>query len=151
MRKNWIFIFGFLLATITQVAAQSTISEDWIVGTWVPSSGKARIKIEKIGTKYYGKTVWLQTPNDANGNPKTDVQNPDESLRNAPRLGLRIMKDFVYEGDGVFKDGTVYDPEKGKTYCGKITITDQNTLSMRGYLCNASLLGRTDTWTRYTE
>lgn len=126
------------------------ISESMVVGVWTPGHGKARVKIEKIGNKYYGKTVWLKEPNDANGKPKTDIENPEPSLRNQPRLGLRVLKDFVYDGDGVFTDGTVYDPEKGKSYCGKITITSANTLEMRGHICGFRFLGREDTWTRYT-
>jgi hypothetical protein len=28
---------------------------DRLLGVWEPSNGRARVKIEKIGTKYYGK------------------------------------------------------------------------------------------------
>lgn len=122
---------------------------DRVLGTWVPSHGKARIKIEKIGSKFFGKSVWLKEPNDDQGNPKTDVNNPDPTLRNQPRLGLRIMKDFVYEGDGIWSGGTVYDPEKGKTYCGKIKWIDADHLDLRGSICGFTLLGRTDTWSRF--
>ena len=50
--------------------AQNTES-DRLLGVWEPSNGKARVKIEKIGEKYYGKIVWLREPNDPNtGQPK---------------------------------------------------------------------------------
>jgi uncharacterized protein (DUF2147 family) len=140
----------FLGICLSWFAGTAQSSEaDRIVGTWVPSHGKARVKIEKIGSKYFGKSVWLKEPNDANGNPKTDINNPDPALRNQPRLGLRIMKDFVYEGEGVWSGGTVYDPEKGKTYCGKIKWIDADHLDLRGSICGFNLLGRTDTWTRF--
>lgn len=126
-----------------------TNEADKILGTWLVKDGKSHIKIEKIGTKYFGKVVWLKEPNDPEtGKPETDDKNPDESLQNTPILGLRIMKDFVYEGKGVFKSGNVYDPNKGKTYCGKITLIDNNTLDLRGSICGFSILGRTETWTR---
>ncbi len=140
----------FLGICLSWFAAPTQATEaDRIIGTWVPSHGKARVKIEKIGTKFFGKTVWLKDPNDDKGNPKTDINNPDPALRNQPRLGLRIMKDFVYEGEGVWSGGTVYDPEKGKTYCGKIKWIDADHLDLRGSICGFSVLGRTDTWTRF--
>lgn len=140
-----------LIATIgLQMALSAQVKEDWILGVWTVGDGSARVKVEKIGSKYYGKTIWLKEPNGKDGKPKVDAKNPDAGLRNTPRLGLRIMKDFVYEKDGVFTGGNIYKPDEGKTYCGKITIKDQNTLSLRGYICGMKVLGKTQTWTRYT-
>jgi uncharacterized protein (DUF2147 family) len=151
-RMNSFMMCAFVMfITVGQLIAQNA-EADRIVGVWVPSHGKARVKIEKIGNKYFGKTIWLKTPNDpATGKPSTDKMNPDESLRSQPRLGLRIMKDFVYEGKGIWEDGSVYDPEKGKTYCGKITFVDNDHIELRGHICFMPFLGRTDTWTRFKE
>jgi uncharacterized protein (DUF2147 family) len=147
MRK---ILFIVIVHLLLSVAVKAQISEDWIVGIWTTGNGSARVKIEKIGSKYYGKTIWLKEPIDSKtSKPKLDKNNPDDALKNTPRLGLRIMKDFVHDGNGVFSGGNVYDPEKGKNYCGKITVKDQNTLSMRGYICGVKLLGKTDTWKRY--
>jgi uncharacterized protein (DUF2147 family) len=149
MKKVVITFFAFLCLS---VIANAQVSEDWIVGVWTTGNGSARVKIEKIGSKYYGKTIWLKEPNDkATGKPKLDKNNPDAALKNTPRLGLRIMKDFVHDGNGVFSGGNVYDPDKGKTYCGKITVKDKNTLSMRGYICGFKALGKSDTWKRYNN
>ena len=46
----------------------------------------------------------------------------------------------------VYTGGSVYDPDSGKTYCGKITFKGSK-LDMRGYLCSFSLFGKTETWT----
>lgn len=140
-----------LLVCMIQGLSYAQIKPEMVIGVWTPGHGNARVQIEKINDKYYGKSVWLREPNDpATGKPKKDVNNPTESLRNTPRLGLTVLKDFVYEGDGVFANGTVYDPESGKTYCGKITIKGATTLDMRGSICSFKLLGKTDTWTKYT-
>lgn len=145
----------FVLSVLTVFAATASFAQDIdpdkIIGVWVTADGGARVKIEKIGTKYFGKTVWLKEPLDENGNPKVDAKNPDPKLRNQPRIGLRILKDMVYDGKGIFKGGNVYDPKKGKTYCGKITMKDDNTLDLRGHLCGFGILGRTSKWTRYQE
>jgi uncharacterized protein (DUF2147 family) len=148
--KNWI-IFSFLLMGST-IAAMAQVSDpDKLLGIWTVEDGSARVKIEKIGTKYFGKTIWMKEPNDENGKPKVDINNPDASLRNQPRIGLRIMKDFEHEGKGIFKNGNIYDPKKGKTYCGKITMKDNDHLDLRGSICGFGMLGRTSSWTRYKE
>lgn len=128
-------------------SAYSQDSSDEIVGIWEPSSGKARVKIDKIEDKYYGRIVWLREPNDENGNPKKDKNNPDETLRVKPLLGYRMLREFTYSGDKVWENGTIYDPESGSTYSCTITMTDDNTLEVRGYI-GVSLFGRTDVWKR---
>ena len=137
---------AIMLLVGTMTYAQNTADD--LVGLWEPSSGKGRVKIEKIGDKYYGKVVWLRIPIDPETNQKKlDKANPDPALRSRPRLGLRLLKDFVFDGDGVWSGGTIYDPESGSTYNCKITMTDNNTLSIRGYI-GVSLFGKTDTWKR---
>ena len=121
---------------------------DKLVGVWKPSEGNAMVKIDKIGNKYYGRIVWLQEPNDESGNPKTDVNNPDESLRDTPLKGYRILKDFVYDAEeGLWKDGTIYDPKNGSTYNCVIELKDDNTIEVRGYI-GTKMFGRTDVWSR---
>lgn len=145
---NGLIIALFLLAGNT--FAQGIDNPDLILGVWIPKNGKSHVKIEKVGTKYYGKVVWLKEPNDPKtGLPKTDDKNSDPNMRNQPIMGLRIMKDFTYMGDGVFKDGRVYDPNDGKTYCGKITIISADEIDLRGSICGFSILGRTETWKRH--
>ena len=149
MKKLLITSLLIIVAGTTLLA--QTNEADKLLGTWTVEDGSARVKIEKIGTKYFGKTVWMKEPNDEQGKPKVDANNPDVSLRNQPRIGLRIMKDFQYEGKGIFKNGNIYDPKKGKTYCGKITMKDDDHLDLRGSICNFGMLGRTSSWTRYKE
>lgn len=148
--KKLLVISFILVSSIMNTMAQNA-EADKLLGVWTVEDGSARVKIEKIGSKYFGKTIWMKEPNDENGKPKVDVNNPDANLRNQPRIGLRIMKDFEYEGKGVFKNGNIYDPKKGKTYCGKITVKDDDHLDMRGSICGFGMLGRTTSWTRYKE
>ncbi len=129
------------------ILAQS--NPDDLLGLWTAGSGKVHVKIEKVGNKYYGKIVWLKIPIDPiTQKPKTDKNNPNESLRNTPLKGCRILKDFESKGEGVWKNGTIYDPENGKTYSCYIKMRDINTLDIRGYI-GISAIGRTDVWKRY--
>lgn len=121
---------------------------DRLVGVWEPSHGKAKIKIDKIGEKYYGKIVWLREPLDPDTKkPKVDKNNPDEKVRTTPLRGYRILKDFEYTAENEWTEGTIYDPENGSTYNCIIKMTDENTLDIRGYI-GISTFGRTDIWKR---
>lgn len=139
-------LISFLFFSISY--AQNPAEANRLVGVWEPSHGKAKVKIDKIGDKYYGKIVWLKTPIDEEtGEAKVDKNNPDEKLRNTPLRGYRILKDFTYAGKDEWDEGTIYDPENGNTYSCTIKMTDENTLDIRGYI-GISALGRTDIWKR---
>ena len=111
-------------------------------------SSKIQIYQGKDG-KFYGKIIWLNEPIDkSTGKPQTDTENPNQKLRNTPVQGLVILNGFEPDpaDKNIYKGGTVYDPDSGKTYCGKITFKG-NKLDLRGYICSFSLFGKTETWT----
>lgn len=144
MKSFWL-LCGLLATMLTTATAQD--NGDQLIGLWEPSNGKARVKVEKIGSKYYGKIVWLREPNDPQTQqPKVDKNNPDESMRSVPLKGYRMLKDFVFKS-GEWTDGTIYDPESGSTYSSVIKVKDENTLDIRGYV-GVKALGRTDVWKR---
>lgn len=150
MKKMSYFLslFFILCLSLQLSVAQDAAEADRLVGVWEPSNGKARVKVDKLGDKYYGRIVWLKEPNDPQtGEPKTDKNNPDESLRSTPLRGYRMLKDFVYKGDGVWEEGTIYDPENGNNYNCIIKLKDENTLDIRGFI-GIQTFGRTDEWKR---
>lgn len=122
---------------------------DKIVGVWEVGSGKARVKISKYGDKFGGKIVWLKEPTYADGTKKVDKNNPDETKRSTPLLGYNNLLGFSYKGKSEYDGGTIYDPENGNVYNCNISLKDDNTLEVRGYI-GVSLFGRTDTWKRVT-
>jgi uncharacterized protein (DUF2147 family) len=141
-----LLVFSFFAGSIS--AFQDDKTPDKILGLWEVGSGKARVKMFQYGNKFGGKIVWLKEPNYPDGSgPKVDKNNPDESLRKKPLLGYTNLSGFEAKGDGKYEGGTIYDPENGSTYNCVITMTDENTLEVRGYI-GVSLFGRTDTWKR---
>jgi uncharacterized protein (DUF2147 family) len=143
-----IAFFAMVLAKPSEIKAQDAEGGDALIGVWEPSHGKARIKIDKIADKYYGRIVWLKEPNDPDtGEPKLDKNNPDESMQSAPLRGYRMLKDFEYNSNGEWVEGTIYDPENGNTYSSVIKLKDNNTLDIRGYI-GMKTFGRTDEWKR---
>lgn len=122
-------------------------NKDAIMGKWLNASGEGQIMIYKKANMYSGKLVWLKSPEDEKGNPKMDSKNPKVSQRSRSLTGLEILQNFKYEGDGVWEDGTIYDPKTGKTYSCKLSMISSDQLDVRGFV-GISLLGRTETWTR---
>lgn len=153
MRKLFFFCLLLTTAFVAQqmpVQAQS-ITADMLVGVWEPSHGRAKVKIEKVGNKYHGTIIWLKIPIDpATNKPKLDKNNPDANARKKPLIGVQLLKNFTYEGNGEWENGTIYDPENGKTYSCVINAKDKNTLDIRGYI-GIKAIGRTDVWKRVPE
>src|SRR5574343_846099 len=117
MRKSLLFTMLVALTTLLTSFVNQDAAGDRLIGVWEPSNGRARVKVEKIGSKYYGKIVWLKEPNDpTTQKPKVDKNNPDASMQNVPLKGYRLLKDFIYSGKDEWTEGTIYDPENGSTY-----------------------------------
>ena len=150
--KKILIKFGLMKQIITVVLLLAGISlsaqtkADNIIGVWL-TGGKepARIQVYRSGDKYYGKIVWLKYP-EANGGPRLDKNNPDKNKQSQRIVGLVILKDFRFENEE-WNDGSIYDPESGKTYKCKLSLKDNGTLNVRGYI-GISLFGRTETWVR---
>ena len=125
---------------------------DDVRGTYWNGEKTAHIRIYRaVNGKYYGKIEHLVEPNDENGNPKKDPNNPNKELRDQARLGMVIMKSFEWnEKEKKWEDGTIYDPNNGKTYDGYMRFEgdDKGTLYLRGYVMGMTWLGRTSEWER---
>jgi uncharacterized protein (DUF2147 family) len=134
-------------STRTVSAQQKSAEADGILGVWLTEEGTSKIEIYKCGeAEYCGKISWLKEP-EANGKPRVDDKNPDESLRARPLQELVILRGFVYDEDNVWRGGKIYDPKSGNDYTAKITLVDANNLDLRGYVL-IPLFGRTSKWTR---
>lgn len=130
----------------------NTIVADDIKGTYWNAEKTAHIRIYKAKNgKYYGKIEHLVEPNDENGNPKKDPENPKDELKSRDRLGMVIMTSFDWnESEKKWDDGHIYDPSNGKTYDGyaRFEGDNKNKLYLRGFVMGMSWLGRTSEWER---
>ena len=90
-------------------------------------------------SKYYGKLVWNKTAD------KLDINNPDKTQHTVLIRGKELLKNFDYDGSGLWHNGTIYDPKNGKTYSCKVTRDEKGNLNVRGFI-GVSLIGRTSYW-----
>jgi uncharacterized protein (DUF2147 family) len=142
------------ILVLVYAATSFASGPDDILGIWNNEEKDAKIEIFKCGERYCGKIVWLREPDYATGStegkagtPKLDHNNPDPALQTKAIIGLPIVREFSYSGDNRWINGTVYDPENGKLYRGKMTLISASRLDLRGFI-GISLIGRTTTWTR---
>ena len=139
-------IVPVLMLLVSVVGTQVVKAQsDKIEGVWLNEEKDAKIQIYKARDgKFYGKIVWLKDPME-NGKPKTDKKNPKDQLKAQPLVELVILKGFNMDGN-TYEDGTIYDPNNGKTYDCKMTYKGK-TLAIRGFI-GLSLFGRTTVWQR---
>jgi uncharacterized protein (DUF2147 family) len=143
MRRPTLILF--ILLFISQIVIAQNATD--IVGRWQSAHGNGQIQIYKKADLFFGKIAWLSEPNDEAGNPKRDIKNPTKNLQSRPIIGLEVLKDFRYKGQGVWTNGEIYDPKSGNTYNCQMTLIGPNKLNIRAFF-GLNILGRTETWTR---
>jgi len=134
----------FLSLLIGPVLAQK--GEDKVIGQWFNEEKDAKVEIYKENGKYFGKVVWLESPNNEAGTPKLDTKNPVEELQTRPVLGLLLLKDFIYD-DEEWEEGEIYDPKSGKTYSCYMEFESEKVLIIKGYI-GVKWIGKTTYWTK---
>lgn len=143
MKSSWVWLIGAVLMAVSPGYAADA---DAILGAWYTKDSKALVEIFHSGERYDGRITWLKEPTYEDGTPKIDKNNPDESRRQDPIIGLTLVKGFVYKGGQQWADGTIYDPDNGKTYSCKMTLKGDE-LHVRGFI-GISLIGRSQVWRR---
>ncbi len=137
---------AILIAGFRLLSFSADDNGDRILGMWLTASKNARIQIYKANGAYYGKIHWANDLYESDGKKlRLDLKNEDKSKRSRTIKNLVLLNNFKFQ-DGIWTDGTIYDPQNGKTYKCKITLSGSK-LSIRGYI-GISLLGRTEVWTR---
>ncbi len=115
------------------------------VGVWADENGDSNIRIAPCGQALCGSVVWLKAPTDDTGRPKTDINNPDETLRNRRLLGLKIIAGLKFDSDNSSLKGKVYNADDGKVYDLYLKPAGQ-TMEVEG--CLLQILCDTQIWTR---
>ena len=140
-------VCGALIAAlvVTGFAADSVADP---LGVWLTGTKKGHVKLYPCNNdkdKLCGEIVWLRRPLGDDGKPRRDVHNEDESLRDRPLMGIQVVWDLAYQGDGEWDDGEIYNAEDGETYDAEMEEIDANTLEVSGcvwFIC------KTQTWER---
>ncbi|CDC64469.1 uncharacterized protein BN777_01996 [Bacteroides sp. CAG:770] len=133
-------IISAILVLCTVMAFAQTNDADRILGTYLSENKTGKVEVTKQNGKYIGTLVWTVVEG------AKDEKNPDASLRKRTLKGVVILKDMTYD-NGIWKNGTIYDPESGNTYKATIKLKSDGNLTLRGYI-GVPALGRNSVWTR---
>lgn len=141
-------IMRILLVWMCVLFAFAKANSQDITGTWKTIDDetgvvKSHVTIYEKNGKFYGKVSKILD--------KTHGDNPlcvecTGSKKDQPILGMLILNGLEKKGTS-YKDGTILDPQNGKSYDCKMWLNEDNPnlLMVRGYIL---LLYRTQTWQR---
>ena len=108
-------------------------------GDWLVADRSAVIRISSCGTALCGVIAWAREPG-------RDEHNPDRSKRNASIVGVSILQGMKPSAAGRW-DGTIYNPQNGKTYKGHLILKSADVLRIEGCVLGGIFCGGED-WTR---
>ena len=149
LAKFW--IFGMAAAVVLAGAAPRDVwAQSDIIGRWVPPEQDSIIEVYQCGDEVCGRIATLNEPMDDDGKPKVDLNNRDEALQGRPILGMELLSGFSSKKPGSYRGGKIYNPRDGKLYKANLTLLDDGTLKIRGYV-GVPALGQTQFWSRSAD
>lgn len=114
----------------TVVLSGLALADEAASGIWMLNSGKVTVRIAPCGASLCGAIVGLAKPLDKKGSPKVDKENPKESLRKRPLMGLTIMANMKPAGGNKWR-GTIYNADDGRTYSSYMDLSG-NKMKVKG-------------------
>jgi len=145
---RWGLILSGLLACLSPSMGRAAATADVSsaagpseLGLWLSGGKDGVFSIERCGsngTALCGKLVGMDY----------DGEMPKDTWGRA-ECGLWMLTDFVPVEDHKW-GGHILDPRSGRVYQAYIWLSEPNVLKLRGYVLGMPLLGKTETWTRYT-
>ncbi|MEX1108027.1 MAG: DUF2147 domain-containing protein, partial [Dongiaceae bacterium] len=109
-------------------------ADESLLGVWLYENQRIHIEIFPCEDRFCGKIVWLKFPNDDQGEPITDIENPDPALRDRALMGLLLLKDLRQTGPRSWEDGQIYNPDDGQHYQADMEMRADGIVDMRAYV-----------------
>lgn len=141
MKKSIVFSLVVFFAMIFNAQSQ-TVFGKWKTIDDETGQAKSIVEIYEKAGKIYGKIIDIVNP-EKRKNLCSKCSGED---KNAPILGLIIIKGLVKDGDE-YNGGKILDPVKGEEYKCLIALEGKDKLKVRGFV-GVSLFGRTQYWYR---
>jgi uncharacterized protein (DUF2147 family) len=151
--------FAALACFVTLWLVPATIAagadDERIIATWQTETG-GHVTISNCGNAYCGRVTKVVIPPfiawrfskelaQLDGQPVPDYLNSDPSLRNRPIQDLQVLT-ISPTGQPDTYEGTLYNPEDGNTYSGRVQVLDENHLRVDG--CVLRVLCASQQWVR---
>jgi len=131
--KNYIAI-GVCL-TLTSLFSVISVAEDSVTGKWQTepsdSGGRVHVQIEPCGDKLCGTIV-------------SAINSDGVVSKTYEHLGKQMVKGMKKKGPASYAGGTIWAPDKNKTYKSKMRLADSGNLIVKGCV---AFICRTQIWT----
>lgn len=145
MRKILVIGITCLLWCSLQLSAQN---KDAILGYWLDEKQETVVRVYEDNGLFFGKIEWIKDSLDVFGNPTRDVLNDEPDLRSRTVLGTDMLIGFEWDGEDTWRKGEIYYYQTGNDYNGKISLSEDGDLKLKGYFSILFFLGKTKTWKR---
>jgi uncharacterized protein (DUF2147 family) len=138
------FISFSLFFWIGLLAYSQSCSGLWITIDDATGYKKSIVELYKKDGVLYGKVVYIYKR--GKDGPNSKCTECSGKLYNQPVMGMLIVKQMQWSGSQ-WEDGTILDPDNGKTYTCSMWLNENNTdkLNVRGYI---GPFYRTQEWVR---
>ncbi len=113
-------------AALLAVSAAGAYAGD-VKGDWMRTDGKAKVRFASCGDAVCGSISWLRDPNDPG------------------KVGQQVFFDMKPRGENIWA-GSAFNPEDGKTYSGKMTLSGDRLVTAGCVL--GGLICKSLNWTR---
>jgi len=138
------FLVFSLFFSIGLLAHAQSCTGLWITIDDATGLKKSIVELYKKDGVLYGKVVYIYKR--GKDGPNSKCTECSGKLYNQPVMGMLIVKHMQWSGSQ-WEDGTILDPDNGKTYTCTIWLNDANKdkLNVRGYI---GPFFRTQEWIR---
>ena len=139
-------VIALIVASLPMVAfaADELNGSVWKTVDDKTNQPKALVKFKENGDGTLSGTIQKVLAPDA----KQKCTDCEGKFKNKPLVGATIVTGLKNVADNQYANGSIVDPESGKTYKFKAKLSDDGkTLSGRGFI-GVSAIGRDQTWYR---
>jgi Delta7-sterol 5-desaturase len=147
MRRSADRLWSAALAAALLLAAPAVAGEpaSAVHGDWLTEGARAIVRVAPCGERLCGRIVWLWQSRDETGQPMTDRENPDTERRRRPLVGVDLLSGFRSTAPGQWSDGTIYNPEDGRSYKANLRLDSAEEMTVEGcvlFICKKQLWRR---------
>ena len=130
-----------ILSWFSSISNAHSIIGEWDTFDVLTGDKLSVVEIYNINDIYFGKIIHL-----FEDSLDSVCDQCEDGDHNKPIIGLVIIKNLIKDDDE-YNEGTILDPNNGKSYKCYMELIGTNKLKLRGYI-GFSILGRTQYWQR---